>query len=370
MRRDHGGATGKAEPTAFARDKAGSGTASSRRTATIAELERALAAKSVSLVHLVDVWHRIRTAGPSDDAAELARLAAELETGFKECQSVEEVKATSFYSDFRSGVLLTGTGQIFTYYDSQSLIVTAEAEKLLWDMEGYSQESEELLYDQRAERTALGRKLFELTLHLLYAVDQAAQSGDGNSRRVTQAVLFVNDEFAKARVFRDRVALRAAQTQYLKGTFDGVLALLVAVSLIGILLGVARAFDAIPSSVVQVVLGALVAGGVGAVVSVLQRITTGKLDLDVFAGRRLLRRLGMFRPIVGALFGIVTFVAVEGGVIPFEVPATPERRFYFYCALAFLAGFNERWAQDMLGKAGQERADGAGERGAPGKTLS
>jgi hypothetical protein len=92
---------------------------------------------------------------------------------------------------------------------------------------------------------------------------------------------------------------------------------------------------------------ALAAGGAGAVVSVLQRMASAKLHLDYNAGGGMLTTLGAVRPLIGATFGMVLFAVVDGGWLP-SIDISHEKPLSFYAVLGFLAGFNERFAQDML----------------------
>jgi hypothetical protein len=88
------------------------------------------------------------------------------------------------------------------------------------------------------------------------------------------------------------------------------------------------------------------AGALGALVSVLHRMTSGDLKLDFHAGKRMLTLFGAVRPVIGAVFGMALFVLLRGGLLPaIGTPAVP---LAFYAAIGFLAGFNERFAQDML----------------------
>ncbi len=91
------------------------------------------------------------------------------------------------------------------------------------------------------------------------------------------------------------------------------------------------------------------AGGIGAVVSVLTRMTSGRLRLDVHAGRGMLAVYGAVRPFVGAISGMVVFVLIVGGLLP-EIHASGPP-LAFYTAIGFFAGFSERFAQDMLATA-------------------
>jgi len=107
------------------------------------------------------------------------------------------------------------------------------------------------------------------------------------------------------------------------------------------------------------IVGCLVAGAMGAVVSVIARINSGSfaLDADVAPGYTLF--LGTIRPWIGSIFGLLTYFAVTSGFVElFSVPDSGLKEFYFMCVIAFAAGFSERWAQDTLtgGLTGRGRA--------------
>lgn len=95
---------------------------------------------------------------------------------------------------------------------------------------------------------------------------------------------------------------------------------------------------------------ALVAGAVGAVVSVIQRINSGTFELDYDVGRPYAFFLGGLRPLIGGAFGMAITFAFTGGLlhIPIAQSASTHDRRLALLVLAFLAGFSERWAQDTL----------------------
>lgn len=137
----------------------------------------------------------------------------------------------------------------------------------------------------------------------------------------------------------DRAAQRYARGQYGRGMLVGAAAIM---ALCMALAGAFAIWD-IPAWQGVAVLG----GGIGAIVSVLQRMASGKLKLDYNAGRRTLEVLGAVRPLVGAVFAVVLFCAIEGGWLP-AIRVETDHELAFYAVLGFLAGFNERFAQDML----------------------
>ena len=98
------------------------------------------------------------------------------------------------------------------------------------------------------------------------------------------------------------------------------------------------------------------AGAFGAVVSVVQRINSGQFALTYDVGRPYVVFLGALRPVLGAAFGLMLYLAVESGLLAiFAVPKDKDgtQQLFFFVVIAFLAGFNERWAQDTLTSLGQ-----------------
>jgi hypothetical protein len=343
---------------------------------SVEELKSFSAAGSVNLVHLVDIdiWLKYST-DPSDDLHELKRKLV------KQFEQKEDHKITgsSTFTSFRAGVIRTDSGRIYTYYDSQHPGLPQKVERLLWDMEGFSEETEQLLESGRRKgnsrpstdrdsgpllpsegeekqagseeetaRNSIGRRLYELTLHLQHAVDESSGRGD---TQVRQAIELVTEEFDSTMKFRDRVALRVAQSQYLKGVLLGLLVMSGLLLLVaGILYGtVTLTALNVDTSLMQAGLTAVVGGALGAAVSVLQRLTAGNLKLDFYAGQRTLRRVGSARPLVGASFALFLFAAVESGMLSIG-PDESSTQGLFYGALGFISGFNERWAQDMLSR--------------------
>jgi len=100
----------------------------------------------------------------------------------------------------------------------------------------------------------------------------------------------------------------------------------------------------------RTIIGCLVAGALGAVVSVIARINSGTFALDFDVARGYTLFLGALRPVIGSIFGLLAyFMLTSGFVNVFELPeAGSIERFYFLCVIGFAAGFSERWAQDTL----------------------
>jgi hypothetical protein len=95
---------------------------------------------------------------------------------------------------------------------------------------------------------------------------------------------------------------------------------------------------------------ALIAGAIGAVVSVIQRINNGKFTLDYDIGGPYAFFLGGLRPLIGGTFAMAISFAFNGGLLHLPVAANEsvDSRRLGLLVLGFVAGFSERWAQDTL----------------------
>jgi hypothetical protein len=103
---------------------------------------------------------------------------------------------------------------------------------------------------------------------------------------------------------------------------------------------------------VRVLLLCTGAGAAGALVSVLSRMSGGtdKFSVDFEVGRPLLRRLGLYKPLVGSVFGLALYFLLVSGILMTKAPSE-RTTIYFYAIVAFLAGFSERFTGVMFGDA-------------------
>jgi hypothetical protein len=180
-------------------------------------------------------------------------------------------------------------------------------------------------------------------------VDDEALEFQGSDERIQAALSTANMELERARMHIDNFATREAGKFYLLGMVFAI-ALLMAFALT---LGNVNMKDWDEQSL----LIALVAGGLGAIVSVMARtMNTDQLKVDYHAGKLMISIGGFFRPLVGAVFGLVFYALVGSKLLPMALPtvtapAAPdskEQTLLFFATIAFLAGFSERLAQDTL----------------------
>ena len=162
------------------------------------------------------------------------------------------------------------------------------------------------------------------------------------------SVTYLEQAYARAERYFKRAAQRRAQMRYLAGIHGG----LIVIAGVGFLL--ARGLATLPDLHGQsaVFLASLIAGGAGAMLSVLYGMTSGNLRLHTLfasaeSGLGPLVAAGALRPLLGALSGTVTYVLLQSGLVPLKVPDGVAGT-YFFIAVAIVAGFSERWARGVL----------------------
>ena len=84
--------------------------------------------------------------------------------------------------------------------------------------------------------------------------------------------------------------------------------------------------------------------------SVVQRINSGRFDLEYDVGAPYAFFLGGLRPLIGGALATAISFAFLGGLLhlPVAQAETDVSRRLALVVVAFVAGFSERWAQDTL----------------------
>jgi hypothetical protein len=80
----------------------------------------------------------------------------------------------------------------------------------------------------------------------------------------------------------------------------------------------------------------------------MSRLTSNKFYIDERPGSFGVFLAGAFRPLLGALFGVALYVFVGSGIFPALTVPVGETESLFFYAIAFLAGFSERFAADVI----------------------
>ena len=163
-----------------------------------------------------------------------------------------------------------------------------------------------------------------------------------NDRAVSEVDRNTRKELTRIEAYYHKAAARSGQIVYVAGMLLGM----IPVALLIVLALVLRLADSHNLAARQGLI-CFAAGAVGALMSVMARMNSGRVRVDWEFGKDTLRTLGALRPFVGGIFGLITFFALKSGVVALDI-TDANKSTYFYVLFAFAAGFSERFAQDML----------------------
>jgi hypothetical protein len=156
------------------------------------------------------------------------------------------------------------------------------------------------------------------------------------------------DRDAEAALEQERQALRKAESYYRQAA-NGQAQILYFAGMATVALLIAVAALLFLSVEWRVGVAALVAGAIGAVVSVVQRINAGGFEVEYDVGRPYAFFLGGLRPLIGGALAIAVAFTFSSGILHLPIASgNTEDKHLALVVVSFLAGFSERWAQDTL----------------------
>jgi hypothetical protein len=207
------------------------------------------------------------------------------------------------------------------------------------------------------DRRHCQQMIFSVVMELLRRIDRQRRE-PGRQVRAEQ-LDELSHRLDEAEDFMLRSAKRRTQSHYLKGMMAGTVAVLVGVGLLG---GLFSALGLAGSENADAVL-ALSAGALGALISVLMRMTGGQFALPVLDSEMRktdVHLVAAARPLIGAVSGVIAYALVRSSLVPIDSAGSEDPTF-LWIGIAFLAGFSERLAQDMFARSGRGLEGPAGE---------
>jgi hypothetical protein len=172
---------------------------------------------------------------------------------------------------------------------------------------------------------------------------QKDAGANANRAELSDRIKVAESTVRDAEDFATRTSQTIARSAYSKGLLAGM-GLLCVMALI--LNGLLPSLDWISPSDAHFVFYSILTGGVGATVSFLARAGTIKFDYEV--GRGQLAFFGVFRPLVGGIFGFILAALIRSRVVNFVTIPDAAQALYYYAAVAFLGGFSERLVPGIL----------------------
>jgi hypothetical protein len=182
-------------------------------------------------------------------------------------------------------------------------------------------------------------RIFRIITWTLGTLDnRAARTPGADVRLEPEEATSLKRGLDEAEAYYRKHADGRARLWYVAGMLIGMIPLFALLGLIALLGDVA--LD-------EPIFVSLFAGGIGAIVSVMTRVTRGNLALEREISKLTAVLLGGVRPFIGAIFGGLLFVLIEGNVISIA-PGGTDPTFVTYAGLAFIAGFSERIAKSAI----------------------
>jgi hypothetical protein len=226
------------------------------------------------------------------------------------------------------------------------------------------------------DRKLCQRMIFSVILEVLRRLDrvrasESATKGDGRPAKemTAEELAYVTANLDEAEEFMLRCSSRRAQMQYIGGMLRlgcllFVIPAVIAAAIVGIVNG---SFTGLLGQALLV----WIAGAVGATVSVMWRMTSGTFSINLptlghESGDAQLTLMGAVRPLIGGVFALAVLIFAKSPLLPIDDADRGDT--FLLVALGFLAGFSERFAQDMFVRSGQGLAGPGGD--APSRGLS
>ena len=177
------------------------------------------------------------------------------------------------------------------------------------------------------------------------------KSASEMDREEQRLVAAQRKELARIEEYYLRIAGKAGRIVYVTGMIVGALFIALVCTLVAV--GLAVWYPRGWTANERYLLLCAGAGAAGALTSVLARMNSigGSFTVDVELGRPLLRRLGLYKPFVGAIFGVAVYWILTAGLLAKAEIPKHDGRIFFFGIVAFLAGFSERFTGVIFGGA-------------------
>ncbi len=236
-----------------------------------------------------------------------------------------------------SAIALTNKNHYFSNY---CITHDTHFDRLLLQCDQMATEANRLL---RGKDLQACTQILYAAAKTLLCIKQWNQTDAGNNEKAAEeldgCLKVVKRHLDYAREYHQRAARQSAERSYSWGMLAGIIFVIVA------LMGLTRVTPPAEMQIAQV-LASLIGGGTGAVISVMWRMTNGQLTVRHEVERWTLMLVGSFRPLIGAVFGLLVYALIQSELLPLTVASA--NHLYFYGVIGFLAGFSERWAPDLL----------------------
>lgn len=205
-------------------------------------------------------------------------------------------------------------------------------------------------------------------------VDEKAQK-----EKLRATIKVVKENLAHARAYHEKAAKLTAQMDYFMGNllgFVGIIAMLAIVAWMNDfsfsnLEKVLEEDGAVKLKVATLMYFGITAGCIGAIISVMTRISSGNLQLNHEPDSQTIRIVGLIRPFIGGVFGGLLLLLLNSGLSIFNMAdENASKAIANFIVLGFIAGFFERFVPDILDQTRGKLAGGEEPAALPPETAT
>jgi len=188
------------------------------------------------------------------------------------------------------------------------------------------------------------RRILAVASELLGQIDRAG--GKPDAAYAENVVERQQRELGEIEAYYRHAGVRIGRMVYTQGMLIG---LFIVAAVAALVISLFTLFNVLTwDHPLQTLTVAYALGSVGAFVSVLQRMGGEKFRVHYDLGKRNLYMLGSYRPVLGAVFGVFTYFLFASGLLQTALQPSENKEIYYYGALAFVAGFSERFTRVLI----------------------
>ena len=239
-----------------------------------------------------------------------------------------------------------------SFFTQYNLGYIPEIEKLLIKIDFLAAESSRSLRGKALEN-CLGiiYKVAKNTLGVIDSMEDRKLKSLDEDENLAKTVQVIENNLVHADEYHKKAIKFSTQKDYFLGNIIGF-SILAAIFLPILILRSQEIHNLTPEEITMACLiyYGSIGGGIGAIISVMNRVNSGNLQLSNEPDPVSTRIIGIIRPVIGGVFGILILILFHSGFSAFSLIGDELKIMSNFIVLSFIAGFFERFVPDILDK--------------------
>lgn len=199
-------------------------------------------------------------------------------------------------------------------------------------------------YFQVQQYRVSNRRYVESYARALYAASgMVLQLEDPKEPGLSPAIKAAEHAMTGLQSRYDWIQSRLSRVDYMRGVFIGAASILAFFLLLALLFALIHS----PPQATTVIT-CMAGGAIAAASNALLRLVQGTPSVQGDESRLLLGFFGALRPALGAIFALIAYALIQGGLLPVKAPTGGDTLFWFVLGVSFVAGFSEGMVPDLI----------------------